>query len=402
VPRLAIDGGTPVRQEFLVFGQPVLGEEEINEVVATLRSRWIGTGPKTLQFERDFAAYTGCQRAFAFSSCTAALHVSLLAAGVKPGDEVLVPAMTFAASANVIVHAGARPVFVDIDPASLNLDLADLERKISPRTRAVVAVHFGGLPLDLAALGRLTKDRGITIVEDAAHAVGAAINGRRIGGFGNFTAFSFYANKNMTTGEGGMIAAGDLSEEVTERIMALRLHGLTRDAWKRFHSREVIHSQVVEAGFKYNMTDIQASLGIHQLKRLETFLARREAVAAHFRRELGAIPGVRFQETPSSYGVLRHGLHLFVLMLDPGAFRVGRDQIVAALRAENIGAAVHYTTLTAEPFYRSLVPDAHRQTPIANRVSESILSLPLRPDFTRQDEDDVVQAVRKVLAHYRR
>lgn len=400
--KLAIHGGNPVRQDFLIFGQPVLGEEEINEVVDTLRSKWIGTGPKTVKFEQDFAAYIGCSDALAVNSCTAALHLALLACGVKAGDEVLVTAMTFAASANVIVHCGARPVFVDIDPLTLNFDLEDLDRKITGKTKAIMAVHFAGLPLDLRRLNEMARQHGLSIVEDAAHAVGAAIDGQKIGSWGNLTAFSFYANKNITTGEGGMLTAVNLDDTTRDYLVAMRLHGLTRDAWKRFHRKELIHSYIVEAGYKYNMTDIQASLGIHQLKKMEGFLARREAISKRFREELGRNVGIRMQSIPKSYGQLRHGLHLFVVVLTPGVFRADRDEIVTALRGENIGAAVHYTSLTKEPFYAALDPLTSKTTPNANAVSEIIFSLPLRPDFTSKDEDDVIEAVHKVLNYYRR
>ena len=399
---LAIDGGKPVRENFLIFGQPVLGDEEIAEVVETLKSRWIGTGPRTHQFEREFAAYIGASDAYAVNSCTAGLHLALLASGVTAGDEVLVTAMTFAATANVIVHSGARPVFVDIDPDTLNIDIHDLERKITDRSRAVMVVHYGGLPANVNAVNELASRYGLKVIEDAAHAVGASINGRRIGAGENLTVFSFYANKNMTTAEGGMITGNHLTEETREFLATMRLHGLGRDAWKRFQSKALVHAQVVNAGFKYNMTDIQAALGIHQLRKVEDFLSRRESIAERFRRELSEIPGIRFQSIPNTYGRLRHGLHLFVLVLDPKAFSVDRDQIVQALRAENIGAAIHYTSLPLEPYYAKLVPEAAATTPVANHISENVLSLPLCPDFTQEDQSDIIAAVYKVCRHYRR
>lgn len=400
--RLAIDGGHPVREQFLVFGQPVLGQEEIDEIVETLKSAWIGTGPRTQRFERAFADYIGSGEALAVNSCTAALHLALLACGVGPGDEVPVTALTFVASSNVIIHCGATPVFVDIEPCTLNLDLKDLERKITRRTKAVMPVHFAGLPVDLAALDAIVAPRGIKVVEDAAHAVGASINGRKIGSGKNLTAFSFYANKNMTTGEGGMLTADKLDASILDYLVAMRLHGLSNDAWRRFHTKAMIQSEVVGAGYKYNMTDLQAALGLHQLKRLDGFLAKREAIAARYRRELAELRGVRFQEIPTRYGVLRHGLHLFVLLLDRKAFRVDRDAVVAALRAENIGATVHYGSVPTHRYYREKFPNAHMGTPLANEVGDTIVSLPLRPDFTERDTADVIEAVHKVLNHYAR
>jgi dTDP-4-amino-4,6-dideoxygalactose transaminase len=400
--KLAIEGGTPVREKFLIFGQPVLGQDEIDEVVATLRSAWIGTGPKTKRFEEEFSRYLGCTQALAVNSCTAGLHLALVAARVGPPDEVLVTALTFVASANVIVHCGATPVFVDVDPRTLNFDLEDLERKITPRTKAVMAVHFAGLPVDLVRLREVAARHGLTVVEDAAHAVGASIDGRKIGNSPNLTAFSFYANKNMTTGEGGMLTASGMDPELFSYLDAMHLHGLSNDAWRRFHSKAMIASEVIGAGYKYNMTDLQAALGLHQLKRLEGFLAARERIADWYRRDLGGLPGVRFQEIPTHYGKLRHGLHLFVLLLDRAAFRVDRDTIVAALRAENIGATVHYGSVPTHRYYRERFPEAHRSTARANEIGETILSLPLRPDFSKGDAADVVEAVHKVLRHYAR
>jgi dTDP-4-amino-4,6-dideoxygalactose transaminase len=400
--RLAIDGGTPVREQFLVFGQPVLGQEEIDEIVDTLKSAWIGTGPRTQRFEKAFAAYIGTSNALAVNSCTAGLHLALLAAKVGPGDEVPVTALTFVASSNVIVHCGATPVFVDIDPNTLNLDLADLERKITGKTKAVMPVHFAGLPVDLASLDSIVLPRSIKVIEDAAHAVGASINGKKIGSGKNLTAFSFYANKNMTTGEGGMLTANGLGADTLDYLVAMRLHGLSNDAWRRFHTKAMIQSDVIGAGYKYNMTDLQAALGLHQLQRLEGFLVKREAIAARYRRELADLSGIRFQEIPQHYGRLRHGLHLFVLLLERKAFRVDRDTVIAALRAENIGATVHYGSVPTHRYYRQTFPDAHRGTPVANEVGDTILSLPLRPDFTERDTADVVEAVRKVLRHYAR
>jgi dTDP-4-amino-4,6-dideoxygalactose transaminase len=400
--KLAIDGGTPVRDHFLVFGQPVLGREEIDEVVDTLKSAWIGTGPRTQRFEKDFAEYIGCDTALAVNSCTAGLHLALLASGVGPGDEVLVTALTFVASSNVIIHCGATPIFVDVDPRTLNLDLNDLDRKITARTKAILPVHFAGLPVDLKALDAITAPRGIKVIEDAAHAVGASIDGCKIGSGTNLTAFSFYANKNMTTGEGGMITAGTMDDETHSYLSAMRLHGLSNDAWRRFHTKAMVQSDVIGAGYKYNMTDLQAALGLHQLRRLESFLTKREEIAECYRREFADLPGVRFQEIPNHYGKLRHGLHLFVLLLEREAFTVGRDAIVAALRAENIGATVHYGSVPTHRYYRDKYPGAHQNTPIANEIGDTILSLPLRPDFTEQDTADVIEAVHKVLTHYAR
>ncbi|MBN1992345.1 MAG: DegT/DnrJ/EryC1/StrS family aminotransferase [Anaerolineae bacterium] len=396
--KLAIEGGTPVRDTFLVFGAPCLGEEEIQEVVVTLRSGWIGTGPKTQQFEQAFAEYVGAPYALAVSSCTAALHLSLLAKGVGPGDEVITTPLTFAATANVIVHCGARPVFVDIQPDTLNINPELIPAAVSPRTKAIIPVHFGGLPVELNAVRAAVGD--IPIIEDAAHAIGSRYQGQRIGAHGNLTCFSFYANKNLTTAEGGIITFSE--GNLYNRLMVLRLHGLDVDAWKRYQKKGIAHSELLEAGYKYNLTDLQASLGLHQLAKVEAFLARRETIARFYDRSFADLPGVTRQWRPDNIQKHRHGLHLYVLIFDPVQFAASRDEIVTALRAENIGAGVHYTALHQETFYRHLLQLSDGAYPMAEHIGANVLSLPLTPGMTDQDAQDVVDATYKVLEAYRR
>lgn len=396
---LAVDGGKPVRDTFLVFGAPALGQEEFDEVLNTLRSGWIGTGPKSLRFESMFAEYVGAAQAVAVNSCTAGLHLSLIAAGIGPEDEVITTPLTFAATANVIVHQGARPVFADIDPTTLNIDPACVEKAITPRTRAIIPVHFGGLSCDLDQLQGLAEQYGLTLIEDAAHAVGARLNGRMIGGTGNLTCFSFYANKNLTTAEGGMITTNDA--ELAERLRVYRLHGLSSDAWQRYASGKLISGDVVYPGYKYNMTDLQASLGIHQLRKLETFQAIRERYARLYDEAFRPLSGVRLQPRPGDDDN-RHALHLYVLILDPEQFSASRHQVVEALRAENIGAAIHYRALHTHPYYRDTFGLKPGDFPHAAEVGDNILSLPLTPGMSEADVTDVVTAVRKVLKAYRR
>lgn len=396
---LAIDGGKPVRDSFLVFGKPCLGEEEEREVLDTLRSGWIGTGPKAQRFEQMFVDYVGCKHALAVNSATAALHLSLLAAGVKPGDEVITSPLTFAATANVAVHAGARPVFADIDPATLNIAPENIERAITDRTRAVIAVHFGGLPCQMAEITEIARRHKLALIEDAAHAVGSRYNGRLIGGLGNLACFSFYANKNLTTAEGGMVTTDD--DDVAERIAIYRLHGLSRHAWQRYTSRRLMLSDAVYPGYKYNMPDLLASLGIHQLRRVEDGLMLRERHAHRYDQAFSELPGVRLQPRPSD-GLNRHGLHLYVLVLDMDQFRVSRNQIIDSLLAENIGAALHYRALHMHPYYRDTFGYRPEDFPAAASVGESILSLPLTPCMVDEDTSDVISAVHKVLAAYRR
>jgi dTDP-4-amino-4,6-dideoxygalactose transaminase len=397
--KLAIEGGSPVRDRILVFGAPALGEEEYGEVLRTLKSGWIGTGPKTAEFESSFAKYVGARYAVAVSSCTAALHLSLLVTGIKPGDEVITSPLTFAATANVILHTGARPVFADIDPHTLNINPENVEHAISPQTKALLPVHFGGLPCAMQPLRQIACNHRIALIEDAAHAVGARYRGTMIGGSGNLTCFSFYANKNLTTGEGGMVTTDD--EKEVSLLAVYRLHGLSRDAWQRYSAHKLILSDAIYPGYKYNMTDLQSSLGIHQLSKQEKFLELREQYARSYDDAFSNLKGVRTQPRDFGDGT-RHALHLYVLILDPNQFRVGRNEIVSALIAENVGAAIHYRALHTHPYYRDQFKYKPEDFPNAADIGENILSLPLTPGMTSKDVQDVIEAVYKVMNAYRR
>lgn len=395
--KLAINGGPPVRKTFLPFGSPCLGQEEYDEVLDTLKSGWIGTGPKTIAFEEAFARYVGARFAIAVSSCTAALHLALVALGIGPGDEVITSPLTFAATANVILHQNATPVFADVDPITLNLSPAAVERAITSRTKVLLPVHFGGLPCDMRALRSIARQHGLAIVEDAAHAVGARLEGQMIGGSGNPVCFSFYANKNLTTAEGGMITTDD--PDFAEKIRIYRLHGMSSDAWRRFAGRELILSDVIFPGYKYNMTDIQASLGIHQLRKLEEFWQRRAACAVAYDRAFSDFPGIRTQYRPP-VGDTRHALHLYAIIMDPRRFCVTRNQVVRTLLAENIGAAIHYRALHTHPYYAKRFGYEPNDFPVAREIGDNIFSLPISPCMTSQDVQDVIEATIKVLEAY--
>jgi dTDP-4-amino-4,6-dideoxygalactose transaminase len=398
--KLAIDGGSPVSESMLLFGAPALGEAEFEEVLDTLRSGWIGTGPKAARFEDEFASYVDATHAVAVNSCTAALHLSLVVAEIGEGDEVITTPLTFAATANVIVHQGAIPVFADIDPYTLNIDPRAVEQAITPRTKAIMPVHFGGLACPMDELNAIAKANGLRIIEDAAHAVGTRYKGNMLGGLGNLTCFSFYANKNLTTAEGGMITTEDGSE--AELLAIYRLHGLNRDAWKRYRSNRLMLSDAVYPGYKYNLTDLQASLGIHQLRKQEEFLAVRERYAQMYDAAFTDLPGIRLQPRPFD-GANRHALHLYVLILDPEHYYdADRNQIVAALLAENIGAAIHYRALHTHPYYRDRFGYLPGDFPHAASVGSNIFSLPLTPGMSESDISSVIEAVHKVLRVYRR
>lgn len=426
---LAIDGGTPVREKMLPFGPPCFGDEEIAEIVDTLKSGWISTGPKTKRFEQEFAAYVGAKYAVGLNSCTAGLHLSLVVSGIGPGDVVIVPPLTFGATANVVEHVGARPVFADIDPDTLCIDPNEIEKAITSRTKAVIPVHYGGMPCDLDAIHVIARAHNLLVIEDAAHAIGAKYRGRMIGAISPLTSFSFYANKNLSTGEGGMVTTDDPALE--EKLRVYHLHGLSRDAWKRYHTKEYSQSEVVVPGYKYNMTDLQASLGIHQLRKQEQFIARREKLAAYYDEAFGEMDGMvrtvrrprdgqsrprsalavtdhgslqeRGTSSPDwSEGATRNALHLYVLLLDLARLKVDRNRVISALLAENIGVSMHFWPLHMHPYYRDKYGYKPDDFPVACRVGESVLSLPLVPQMTEDDAQDVINAVNKVLAAYRR
>jgi dTDP-4-amino-4,6-dideoxygalactose transaminase len=383
------------RSDYLVYGSPALGEDEIAEVVATLRSGWIGTGPRVQRFERDFADYVDSPHAVAVSSCTAALHLALLALGVGPGDEVIVPAMTFAATANVVVHTGARPVFADVDRTSLCLDVQDAARRVTSRTRVIIPVHFAGRPCDMDSILALSREHGLAVVEDCAHAIETLYDGRHAGLLGDFGAFSFYVTKNVITAEGGMVTTRDPA--AAQRLKMLGLHGLDADAWMRYSDGGYRHYEVVEPGFKYNMTDLQAALGIHQLARVEQNLMRRQAIWARYDAAFADLPV--FVPAPEAPGT-RHARHLYTLLLDIDRLRVDRDAVQAALHELKIGTGIHYRALHLHRYYRETHGYAPGDFPNSEWISDRTLSLPLSPKLDDVDVDDVIHAVRRTLTAF--
>jgi dTDP-4-amino-4,6-dideoxygalactose transaminase len=380
-----------VRESFLIFGSPMIGEEEIAEVVDSLRSGWVGTGPKVHRFEQQLAAYVDVPECRCVSSCTAALILSLLVLGIGPGDEVLVPAMTFVASANAVEHAGATPVLVDSMPGTGLIDFDAAEAAITPRTRAIMPVHFAGRPVDMDRLAELRDRHGLFVVEDAAHALGAEWRGRKIGSLGNLAAFSFYVTKNITTIEGGALVTDD--REIAAEVERLALHGLSLGAWQRFSDSGFRHYEVVRPGFKYNMTDVQAAVGLHQLVRLDEWIERR---AQLWERYDALLEGLPLQTPPQPEPHTRHARHLYQVLVEPEA-RLTRDQLLDALTKRNIGTGVHYLGVHLHPFYRDKYGLKESDFPVATVISERTLSLPLSPKVSEADQDDVVVALRELL-----
>jgi dTDP-4-amino-4,6-dideoxygalactose transaminase len=375
--------------EVLPWNRPLLGPEEIDEVVDTLRSGWLTTGPKAARFERDVRELTGTEDAFAVNSCTAALHLALLAGGVGPDAEVITPSLTFCAVANVVVRAGGTPVFVDVQPDTLNLDPERVAAAVTGRTRAIVAMHYGGHPCEMDRLREIADARGLLLLEDAAHAIGAQYRGRPVGSLGDVAAFSFYANKNMTTGEGGMLVG---RADLVSAARLLGRHGIDRGAWLRHGSRGPADYDVVEAGLKYNMSDILAAIGIHQLRRLPAFAARRTEIADRYAREFADLSGLW---RPGTADHVRHAWHLYPVQVDPHRAGIDRDGLAASLAAAGVGTSMHFTPIHRLRNYRGLVDAA--SLPHTERAADRLLSLPCYPAMSDDDVSRVVEAVRRAF-----
>lgn len=385
---------TPVRPKdrFLTFGAPDIHQEEIDEVVASIKSGWIGTGPKVARFEEAFRDYKGAPNAAALHSCTAGLHLAMVASGVGEGDEVITTPLTFCASVNSIIHTGATPVLADVDPHTMNIDPARVAEKITPRTRAIMPVHFAGRACDMDALSALAKKHNLMIIEDCAHAIETEYHGRKAGLFGDFGCFSFYVTKNVITGEGGIVVAKD--DELAARIKVLALHGMSKDAWKRFSDSGWVHYQVIEAGFKYNMMDIQAALGIHQLKRVEKNWKRREEIWKRYNDAFRDLPiGIPAGPEPDT----RHAYHLYTIMVDEARCGIKRDDFLSAIQRHNIGVGVHYLSIPEHPFYQQNYAWKLDEYPHAVRVGRQTVSLPIGPKLSDDDVADVIEAVRRVI-----
>jgi len=386
-----------MRNTFLVFGNPQIEEDEIQEVVDCLRSGWISTGPRVAQFEELFKAYIGSKHALALNSCTAGLHLSMIVAGLKPGDEVITTPMTFAATANAILHTGASPVFVDIELSSMTIDPALIEKKVSPKTKAILPVHLCGRPCSMDRIMEIAKQHKLLVIEDAAHAIEAQYRGRKIGTIADMTVFSFYVTKNLVTGEGGMVTTDN--DEYAEKIQTYGLHGMSKGAWRRYSDEGFKHYQIIFPGFKYNMMDIQAALGIHQLKRLEAGLARREEIWKRYDEAFKDLP--LLTPAPPEKNT-RHARHLYTILVKLEDVKADRDTIQQALHEENIGTGIHYISLHLHQYYRERYGFKPDDFPKALYVSKRTISLPLSTKLTDDDVQDVIEAVRKVLDRYSR
>lgn len=372
----------------MVFGSPAIEDIEIQEVLASLRSGWLGTGPKVERFETAFAEYRAVANAVAVNSCTAALHLSMLAAEIGLGDEVITSPLTFCATVNAIIHAGGTPVLADVDPDSMNIDPREVRKKINPRTKALVPVHFAGRPCEMDELCNIAEQHHLKVIEDCAHAIETEYHGRKVGTFGDFGCFSFYVTKNVVTGEGGMVITRDPDDAA--RIKVLALHGMSKDAWKRFSDEGYKHYQVVECGFKYNMTDIQAALGIHQLGRVECNWRRRQEIWNRYNREFADLP-IRLPADPGAD--TRHAYHLYTVLVDDEKSGMSRDQFLNAITNLNIGVGVHYVSIPEHPYYRKTFGWKPEDYPHSMRIGRQTVSLPLSAKLSDEDVEDVVEAM---------
>lgn len=370
----------------------MIEQAEIDEVVDSLQSGWLGTGPKVHRFEEMFKQYKGTRFALAVNSCTAALHLSMQALGIQPGDEVIIPAMTFASTANAVIHAGGKPVLADCNQKTMNIDPDNIIKKISSKTKAIIPVHFAGRPCEMDKIMEIAAKNKLKVIEDCAHAIESEYHGKKTGTFGDLGCFSFYVTKNIVTGEGGMIVTDN--EGYADQIKILALHGMSKDTWKRFNDEGYNHYQVVYAGFKYNMMDIQAAIGIHQLPRIEEYRKRRKQIWERYNQAFQDLPVI----TPAPAEIrTRHAYHLYTLLLDIKRINITRDQFLYEMHMRNVGTGVHYIALHLHPFYQKVYGYRSGDFPHAEWISERTVSIPFSPKLTDNDVDDVIEAVRDIL-----
>lgn len=406
-------------KRFVQFHQSYIQQGEIKEVVDTLKSGWITTGPRTKRFEEEFKNYIGCRHAIGLNSCTAGLHLSLAALNIGEGDEVITTPITFPATANVIIHQKATPVFVDVKIDTLNMDVSKIEEKITNRTKAIMPVHFAGHPCDIDKIMDIAKRHKLSVIEDAAHAIESEYNGKKIGNIGDFTSFSFYATKNITTGEGGMLTTNN--DELAEKARMLSLHGISKDAWKRYLPQNsplkkggeggFQHWELFYPGFKYNMFDIQAAIGIHQLKKIDVFLERRKKYVAMYNEAFENIPEILPLKIK---GRIKHAHHLYVIIIKTEGLKADRDTIMSEIQNNGVGVGVHFRTLHLQPYFQNKSPIrpplpkggtggfARGMFPVAEYVSDRVISLPLYPKMKVSDVQYVIKVVKEVIEGFRK
>lgn len=379
------------------FHRSFIGKEEVEEVTKTLNSGWLTSGPKTKLFEEAFADYIGCKYAIGLNSCTAGLHLSLIVSGISSGDEVITSPFTFPATSNVIIHQNAKPVFVDVDPETLNMDCSKIESKINDKTRAIIPVHFSGHPCDMDIVMELAQKHNITIIEDAAHALESKYHGKKIGTIGALTSFSFYATKNITTGEGGMLTTND--ENLSEKLRILSLQGISKGAWKRNGRDSFQHWELLVPGYKYNMFDMQASLGIHQIKKVENFLSRRVEIVKQYNAAFTDIDEIQLLKSKPD---IKHAHHLYIIVIKTELIKTSRDAIINEIQKRGVEAAVHFPALHLQPFFKKNFNYKTGMYPQAEYFSDRVISLPLYPKMTDDDVAKVIETVTEALHFFRK
>lgn len=382
--------------EFIPYAKPLIEDEEIKEVVDTLHSNWLSKGPKTVEFEKRFREYVGAEHALGLNSCTAGLHISQLAAGIGPGDEVITTPYTFVASANTIIHTGATPVFADIDPVTMNIDPKKIEEKITAKTKAIIPVHFGGYPCDMDPIMEIAKKHNLIVIEDAAHAVYTKYKGRMVGSIGDFTCFSFYATKNLVTGEGGLVSTH--SEEWADKMRVMSLHGMSKNAWNRYSDKGTWYYEVEYPGFKYNMTDMQAALGLVQLDKLGKMQKRREEIAQKYNEAFSTVEGLIIPFTNEENV---HAWHLYVLRLKEDAFTIDRAQFIEELKDKGVGTSVHFIPVPMHPYYKERGYNIE-EYPNALQAYQGAISIPLYPKMTDDQVNHVIEAVLELAKTFKK
>lgn len=380
-------------KDFILFGQPKIGEDEIDEVIDSLRKGWLGTGPKSKRFEQDFAKFKNSKFSLALNSCTAGLHLSCLSLELKPGDEVITTAMTFCATVNTIIHAGGRPVLVDIDPLTWNIDHNKLEKKITSKTKAIIPVHFAGRACDMDVIMSISEKYNLKVIEDCAHAIETIYKGKKAGTIGDMGVFSFYATKNLAVGEGGMIISDN--ESLISRLKISALHGMSKDAWSRFSDDGYKHYKVEMAGFKYNMPDIQASIGIHQLKKIDKFALKREKIWNLYMQEFKNLPISLPCKIESN---TTHAFHLFNICLDQNKTNIKRDVFLNKMNDNKIGVGVHYESIPMHPYYQETFDWKPSDYPNALKFGNETVSIPISPKLTDNELDKIISVTKSILS----
>ena len=393
----AIEGGKPVREDYIVFGKPEIGKEEIEDVVKVLKSGWLSTGPQVELFENNIKEYLGCKNAIAVNSCTAALHLSLLCSGITKGDEVIVTPMTFGATVNVIEHVGAKPVFVDIKKDSYNIDANKIQQAITSKTKAIIPVHFAGLPCDMDVINKIAKENNLKVIEDAAHAIGAEYKSKKIGNSENLTCFSFYVTKNVCAGDGGIVTLND--DDLAATIGNYALHGLSKHAWQRYSKEGIKTYQVIYPGYKYKMGDINAAIANNQLKKLDRFNSIREKYAKIY---FNAFKSNDLIELPATKPNRKSSWHLFPILLNLDKLNISRLKFMEALKHEGVGSGIHYTSMHLQPYYKEKYGYKEGMFERAEYVGERTVSIPLQTSISEDDINDIINAVEKILNYYKK